>query len=103
MSASSIETDDSAMISSRSTSTKRSRPTSSSTSALSVDGRCGSFNGRTCFDSDFGDCCMSTISPPKHVYARFAEETLQATNMVIVVDSMDTAELVASLLTAYAI
>ena len=53
------QADNATMISSRSASTRKPRPTSSSTSALSVDGRCGSFNGRTCRDSDFGDCCMS--------------------------------------------
>ena len=47
------QTGDAATISS----TGVSKPTSSSTTALSVDGRCGSFNGRTCSDSDFGDCC----------------------------------------------
>ena len=41
--------------------TKSNSPESSSSPALSVDGRCGSFNGRTCFDSDFGDCCKTQM------------------------------------------
>ena len=62
----STQAENATIISSPSTSTRRSRPTSSSTSALSVDGRCGNFNGRTCLDSDFGDCCMSPF--PFEVY-----------------------------------
>ena len=50
-------TDNTTTMSSQTTSTRKNRPTSSSSSALSVDGRCGSFNGRTCMESDFGDCC----------------------------------------------